>query len=486
MSYSFSVTYNNVTKRVFCTPNCSILNLVLLSIEKFRVPESITVSLFHDGKRLDDMLSIRLANLRNNAKLELQTVRLVEMVNLKISGKFLFKQLSKVVRVSPSVSVACLVSEFLQQCGETADWTQYNVELSAMQHTIKNNSTDFSTTLVKSLIGSSEKAVLRLTIEDAAKIKKREDSQKESDELRKSLDRQRHAVCIAGREQIEKKNALLEERMAIEETSQPTEEERKKNLYGELAEPELNSSEPYLFSQASADAEVCSLPIFNKSPPSIVESRGKTISAPWLPPTETEDTLYAPKNQIIRYENPDDDYNVTTNQSEIYLKMLQGMQKPSRKTKPTALRSYVIRVRFPDRKLLDLILKDSSVPLGQLFKKLDSYVHPKFANSYTLKNGSPPFQAIEMGFTENNISLKDHPQFQEERLLLVWEPTIKLPGPYLKEVLPLKDLSEMPNIALESHRKILQDDFETIRGTESKIVKTKTEKKPGVPKWFRP
>ncbi|KAF8002315.1 hypothetical protein HF325_003280 [Metschnikowia pulcherrima] len=212
----------------------------------------------------------------------------------------------------------------------------------------------------------------------------------------------------------------------------------------------------------------------------------------WTLPEVNEDTLYVPlKSTSGTYENPDADYELTSNQAEKYYKILKSMQgKPAKKfaKKPS---KYTIRIRFPDRALLDLHFEDPATKLGQLLRKLDSYLLEKHINSYHLKSGLPPFEEIQFGFGANNTSLCDHPHFQQEKILLIWESQSVSAGPYLKQYLLRKDVSELPTVVLESHRGDLEADEESSKGIRSTADsrsadgKSKARAK-GMPKWFRP
>lgn len=500
MSYTFSVSHQNITKKVSCTANTSINRLVELSIEKLKLPGSTNACLSHKGKKLDGMISIRLTNLLNNAKLELLKVEQVDSVNLRINGTYLDKTFGKIVRVNPSISVTALVSKYLQECGETASWNDYYVEISALQNRINNLTSNFDDILVASLVGGAENASLRLSIEDPTEKMNKQKAQLEESESRKALERQRYETELALKEKnansansanfantvnattisdyISDSNLLETASSSLGGNSKILDDILDNSIKKDLLSDLLGSPKEIL-------AHIELLPVTKVSSE---EEPVISSDSSWQPPKETEDTLYTPRSHINYYENPEDDYNVTTHHAETYLKSLQAMQKPKRKIIASVPSRYTIRIRFPDRQLLDILMEDSSVPLGKLFKKLDGYVHPKFRNSYILKNGSPPFEKIQMGFSRNNIALKDHPQFQQEKLLLVWEPAAKLvPGPYLNQELQAKDLSEMPTVALESNRQNLVDDPVANKTVMAhKIEKAKPEKRNGVPKWFRP
>lgn len=480
-----------------CLSNATVNNLVSLSIEKYKLPSTTNACLSYNGKKLDGMLSIRLANLINNAKLDLIIIELTGSVNLRINGVCMKTQLSKILRVSPNISAASLVSQFLQECGVAINWRIHTVKLSAMQNGIDNKSSDFETITVGSIVGNTSSASLRLVIEDAADTKKVEEAQLEQKRLREKLETEKAQVRLkstdeyllvslsSGTENIAK-NDLTEDPNATTIAKIPEVSPAIAEFNAERQIPKPESVDAVLqATQQLSDPQPVHLP-----PTDRIQTSSDEQTPSWVPSKELKDTLYQPRGHIELYENPNDDYNVTTRHAELYLKSLQAMQKPSKKHIHIQPTRYTIRIRFPDRRFLDLIFEDSSAPLGQLFKKLDSYVHPNFLNNYVLKNGCPPFNEIEMGFSQNNVKLKDHPNFQEERVLLVWEATANLVSrPYLKEDLQARDLSEMPTVSLESNRNKLHDEDSTPK-TKTKTIPTTadgsvTKKRPGVPKWFK-
>lgn len=478
MSYTFYVTCNSATKKVTCLPGTTINDLAALSIEKFKLPPDTNACLLHKGKALDGMLLIRLANLINNAKLDLVRVELSEPVQLKIVGMCLGKSLTKILTVNRSISVADLITQFFKECGEDIDWTKYSVELSAIQSRILNSSADFSAATVASLVGLGSNASLRLLVEDLEAKRLKEMAQREQQQLRREQERQKI------------KDMLIKKDEGSSTAPQPFVPPPTKAITKPKPEPvqeaELkNSLSENLFDSAATEKLLSLGSLLPNALHESLTSDTPSDSA-WRLPQDTQDTLYIPKGHLDTYDNPDDDYNFTTRHAETYLKVIQGMQQPHKKIATQAPTRYTIRLRFPDRSLLDLVMEDSAVRLGQLFKKIDSYVHPKFINTYTLKNGAPPFEKIQLGFSHNNKLLKDHPLFQQEKLLLVWEPEANLPGPYLNGELKAKNIIEIPAAKLESSRQNLPDDNPNQRkSAHSKIEKTKSEKRSGMPKWFR-
>lgn len=508
MSSIFSVTYENTTKKITCPSNSSINKLVGLSLLKFNVPSNTNACLLYNGKQLEGMRSIQSSNLLNNAKLELKRIDSSVPISIKINGLCLGRRNSIILKLALSTTIATLLNLYLEKSLEEIEWANYSIELGGMQSRMSNASTDFHTATVGNLVGTASSVALRLVIEDMVEKQLKEEAHREEELLRREKERQRIAAAMKSKE--ERENVDITE-TKLHDQHKTTKLSNSDGTRCKAGEEKDKEREPLVIPQEGSMGQTHSLQDSLIQPP-IVERTQADVSPvveslstietdsykrpadgpglSFVPREETEDTLYVPSGRIEMYENPDDDYVLTANHAEKYLKMIRGMQKPTKKTSKQSPNRYIIRLRFPDRKLLDLIMEDSTVPLGQLFKKLDSYVSPNFVNSYVLKNGSPPFETIQMSFSTNNVPLKEHPSFQQEKILLIWEPVISHPGPYLKEGLEQRDLKEMPTVALESNRQNLEDDSSSTRkanrADDDNEKAEKPNRKVGLPKWFRP
>lgn len=510
MSSIFYVSYENTTKKVTCPSNNSINKLIALSVLKFNLPSSTSASLIYNGRQLEGILSIRSSNLLNNAKLDLKKNDSSVPITIKINGMCLGKSNSSILKVSPSTTIAYLIDLYLEKCGDRIEWVNNNVELCAMQSRISNSSTDFNSTTVGNLVGTVSSVALRLVVENMAEKKLKEDALRKEESFRQEKERQRIAATQKLKEERENKEetkGMAHENQEVDPTPETNHNRQEMVIMTDQASEPIGITQEgstvmlnQLTSKHTKDLHESKndeISLMEQTEPIVTEeynSIGRSThdqGASFISHEETEDTLYVPNGRIDAYENPEDDYVLTASHAEKYLKLIRGMQKPTKKSMSLPPTRYIFRLRFPDRTFLDLIMEDSAMALGQLFKKIDSYIHPKFLNSYVLKNGTPPFETIEMGFAQNNVPLKDHPSFQQEKILLIWEPVISQTGPYFNEGLQPKDLKEMPTVALESHRQNLEDDSKSLRKTinekaNAHKVEENPKRKAGLPKWFRP
>lgn len=505
MSLTFSIAHNQITKKVSCPRSNTVNQLASLAIAKFGLPLSANGTLLHSGKKLDGLLPLRLTNLVNNAKLVLEVSSALRPVTVKVVASVLGELKQKIIKTQTDSTVQQLLDTFSADSG--AQIGDHRVQLSVLDARIENGSTDFTSTLLGSILGSANNAVIRLTVESKDAHSKREKLQAEQRELRQQLEEHKRQARL-----LEKR--LKEEAQETEKKEEPKEEEE--------VEPELKDEKAELKDE---EAEAIEEPVVQDS---IAENPGKDVdmdvdepqskpeeinaldtkqeasallndSFPQTPSDESfkvqhfkEDTVYIPLNRSQHYENPDNDYNLTVSQAEKYYGIIKSMQQ-NKKQQPKEVvppKAYIIRVRFPDRALLDLQIEDSSMKLGQLLKKLDSFVHEKHINTYRLKNGVPPFEEIAMGFDANNKELKHHKSFQDERIMLIWESTDKsAKGPYLKLDVNTRNIDDLPTLQLESHRGQLGDEEEKRRKSILELNQSKQpekKKKNGLPKWFKP
>lgn len=502
MSFNCSVSYQNATKKVTCPKTVTVNHLVSLSLEKFKLPPDTRGVLLSGGKKLDGLLPLRLTNLVNNARLTLETVSAAgSSATLKVAATVNLETISKIVKMETNQTVADLLSKFMQEAGKSDDWRDQSVQLSVFQSSINNDSTDFSTTTIGSLIGSASNAVLRVVIESSSNRKQREELHEEQRLARQRMQEEKRRARLQAKQEAELRppqeaestaraheTEVNEAKNEAEVTRLPEEvpglvqrESDLGNSLQDLRAERVKQQNPEHTEgrQLVAEQEI-----------STAEGRRELSTENWQMPVEHEDTLYVPQERAQIYDNPEDDYNLTTAQAERYFNMIRGMQT-NRKTKKEAVvpQKYTIRVRFPDRALLDLHLENLNVKLGQFLKKLDTYIHANHINTYKLRTGQPPFEEVAVGFVANDTLLKDHPQFQLEKLLLIWESTqSNARGPFVKDGLVPKDVSELPTVVLENNRAHLEDDLaprSTPMNRASVPANRETPKTKGLPKWFR-
>lgn len=494
MSYTFNVSYNGVSKKISGPRSATINDFIVASLDKFKIPTSKTGELTHDGKKLDGLLPVRLTSLVNNAKLVLTVALGSGNVTLKVAAQVENESKTQIILIARSSTLAELIDGFRAKAGVQGDWSDKRVQLHVI-HSKKDSTVDsFDAISVGSLVGTATNAQVRLLVENRGLQDARAKLQEEQRVLRQQLEEKKRQERLLQKQEQEQraetqqpqsnsKDVEMEEAPSSSDASEVNRSPVGSSNHGNsVAEAPVHNLEQTPDSRKAAEPEP--QPEFAATPMSGPSHQSFEV------PQEKEDTLYVPHSRTTHYENPEEDYNLTVNQAEKYYKMIKSMQTTSRTSKKevVAPTKYVIRIRFPDRSLLDLPIEDSSIKLGQLLKKIDTYVSDKFINTYKLKNGLPPFKEISMGFAENNTPLKSHPDFQLEKLLLIWEPVLKQShGPYLKEGITVKDASELPTVLLENHRGDLEaeQDVQSLPRILKKTSDTGDKKLKGIPKWFK-
>lgn len=482
MSLLFSVTHNGIPKKVTCSRTSTVNQLVQQSLEKFRLPQSTQGIVLHNNKELDGLLPLRLTNLVNNAKLTLKIVNGERDVALKLVASVKGKLLQKIVKSHTSSTIDAVLNQFANAVDISIDYEQNKVQLGVLDAHVDNMNHDFATITVGSLVGLAANVVMRLDIELKENHARREVLQKEQEALRKRMEERKKQMRI-----LEKEMKQDEERINGGQTDDHVQHEQGESGSRSPKLPKLDDSRESSPKMDTSTAEE------NRESPKEESPEKQKFPKEESPEQEAEtDTVYLPSGSSVAYENPDSDYNLTVSQAEKYYGMIKAMQTNRKETKQpkSAPQKYVIRIRFPDLAILQLVIEDSGINLGQLLKKLDGYIEKSHINNYRLKSGTPPFKEIKMGFTENNTALKDHGEFQDEKMLLIWEPLVKRSrGPYLISNMHTKSLQELSTVKLEQQRGQLDDDDDTGKLNEDKSKKKDEHdksKKKGLPKWFRP
>mmetsp|Transcript_4181 Transcript_4181/g.4599 ORF Transcript_4181/g.4599 Transcript_4181/m.4599 type:complete len:500 (-) Transcript_4181:157-1656(-) len=496
LTLSFSISYNNTSKKVTCGKSQSVNQLVQTALEKFKIGGQHG-ELFHNGKKLDSSLPIRLTNLVNNSKLVLNVSdeSKEKIVNIKLAINAKNEIKSFILKTSNIRSLMEILEEFeknnncdIRGGGE--------FELNVLNSKISSGSEEMKSSL-KSIIGSDVSSlVMRLAYlqansnaEEQQKINEiqmqrmreyqRQEREKKEIEQRSREEAARHEVARQVLEQQHQQQSH-EVPTTDNETSQVSES------LNNLTKRELDRSE-VAKSNASETATT----------DDISTPEGSDQAS--LGPIEQKDTLYIP-SQFSTYENPDDDYEMTVDQAQKYHKMIINSSKkpaaPKPKSKPS---KYSIRIKFPDRLMLQLEMSDPTVKLGQLLKKIDDYLVPEFQNNYNLKIGYPPFSKIPISLTHNNTPLEDSPFFQEEKIVLIWESLAPhVNGPYIVEndfaSENIKRINELPEIKLETNRSNLPADPSSrstvpsvpFSGNSQNSEKSSANTSKKVPKWFKP
>ncbi|QEL62626.1 hypothetical protein CJJ09_004805 [Candidozyma auris] len=459
MSLSFSIAYNNVSKKVTCSRTNTVNQLASLAIAKFNLPSSVHGCLLYNGKKLDGLLPLRLTNLVNNAKLSLEVSTLSRPVTLKVVGSVLGESKQKIIKTKTDSSLEELLDTFAKETGTKYEglYVQINSE-----RKIQAKQTELRRQLEEH---KRQARLLEKRLKEEAGQTEQE-SQAETKQIESATGEQVDDENSSPQSESDSFVNVVEKDAGVEDESQEM----------DTSEPPISPPSP----TATPDPSLSGVSIATYEPESF---QVKQID---------QDTVFVPQGRSQHYENPDSDYNLTVAQAEKYYSIIKSMQTNKRQAPKDVIppSSYKIRIRFPDRALLDIRIDESSMKLGQLLKKVDGYVHERHINSYRLRNGVPPFEEIAVGFQENNKELKHHKFFQNERIMLIWESTEKsAKGPFLKSTVNTRSIEEMPTVQLETNRGQLADEEAEKRrhsGSEASASNKSEKKKHGLPKWFKP
>lgn len=471
MSFSFNVSYNGTIKKASCLQSALVGELATSAVSKFSLPPSTKAVLSHNGANLDPAVSIKASKVYNNATLQLRVVPQNENVTVKVMASFANSTTTKVIKIPSSNSPEMLVAKFLEVANYTLAPGE-QVSFSGMQRNLSDTDPGFKTATIGDILGTAS-GVVRLRFESSGHNEKIRALQAEQQKLREQF-------ADAQREKRRQEREL-------EEREKLAQKAREKSTANEARPPvedaEMADAEKAEVEHAPSE-NAATFPTRNPSSATSHAAHSTTEIPALQIPRETADTLYTQTGvSAAIYENPENDYNVTAGQAKLLLESVR-MQRPAKKTGAAkAPESYTIRLRFPDRALLDIHVAGTD-KFGQLLKKIDSYVSEPYINHYKLKSGLPPFSEITMGFSENNTLLNEHPVFLSDKLLLIWESSITSRAPYVKDGLLKKDTSELPTVYLESHRGQLADDD----NEEKTQAKSETKRKgpfKGTPRWFR-
>ncbi|OBA20459.1 hypothetical protein METBIDRAFT_44199 [Metschnikowia bicuspidata var. bicuspidata NRRL YB-4993] len=513
MSYTFSVAYQNSVKKVTCRPTASVNQLVALLLDKFKLAPTTNGTLAHGSRTLDGLTPVRLAGLVNNATLILKTALGPYEAALKLVGSVDGVPVAQILKVQSDATLPQLVTQLLGSLGAGAGPGDRRVELGAMRLVVRSLQPEFAAMTVGALVGFSPNAVVRVAIGDEtaaaqtagpARRQGRPDEGARTPEPGAASARGNAAVLASAHENADstgqhhqgpgagRLGAVDLQGGRGHQTALPP------GIREPLKAPQRQETTPELplrglspgASLATADRQRARPAAFAAAQTQITPAAPESAEV-WALPVETSDTVYEPVSSTAPYENPAEDYELTSKQAEKYYQMLRAMQgRPAARKKATRPARYTIRIRFPDRTLLDLHFEDPGTKLGQLLKKLDSYLLPPHSHNYRLRNGLPPCEPVAVGFDANNTALHHHPLFQLEKILLIWESRDPAPGPYLKPELQRKDVSELPTVVLDTHRGNLEAEDETTGGVKNTFGRegkeTAKPKKTGMPKWFRP
>lgn len=455
------VRLGRVTKKVVCQNTLTVNQLIELAVSKFG-EEGMNGELTHGGKRLDRTLPLRLTNIVNNSRveLELQRNREAKEVQIKLNMSDGKDTLTYVDRVSDGLSI--------KQVLETFE-TKHNIrifgkgkfETVILNARVKSDDAEMSSSL-RLIAGDVGSLVMRLAYSKREGVDKEEQLKINRKQVEQMREYQRQEK--ARREILEK------ERLTRDVQRQEAQSD----------EHETPTQSPLVAHEQKNDVGITKA--------QDTDASYDSNSSQELSDYDKSDTLYVP-SKVIRYENPEEDYEMTVDQAKIYHKLVVASGKRHPKKERQIPSEYSVRIRFPDQKLLQLHIPDSSTKLGNFLKKLDLYLSPTFKSNYVLKLGHPPFAKLTLSFAENEKPLNELMEFQEERIVLIWEPLSNDKGPFIKESLldegHVKQLGDLPEVKEEQrgNRYISEG---TTTSTSSRTTNRQSKESDGkFPKWLK-
>ncbi|CAI5758193.1 unnamed protein product [Candida verbasci] len=455
-----NINYQSVTKKISINKTDPISKVIVKSLEIFKINSSLySGSLLHNNKILDDSLPIRFTDLVNNSKLIFKIKKLD--MNKEVNVKFIIENNSpKIEKINISKNLLELIEKFNVDKSRSSQLRIFNLTI---------NSSDYEHTQLSSIIGDVGNVVIRLNyLKSDNEIMKLKKEQEDINKL-----------------QIEQNRIRMEEEKKRNEERREKEllEGREKELVERKREIEQKEKEQDIEMKDEDDATI-------KSDKTVdMKDEGNQ-------PTENEEgmKLFIPSNKdphTHTYENPDNDYEMNVDTLKIYQNSIRSSGKRLKKNKDTTrnISKYNIRIKFPDGSILQLNFTENvkDIKFGQLIKKIDELLYPQFLNHYSLKFGHPPFKKIDLSFKNNTEYLYKIPDFQNERIVLIWELNKKdLNGPFIKqdfENLIIKDSSQLPEIVLEQNRG--NEESKAIEHKKTEVDENKTKSKSKVPKWFK-
>lgn len=494
LTLALKITYNKVTKTVHCKGSLTINQLVELSLKSFNVNKSFTGDLVHNGKTVDKSLPLRWSNFTNNTRFELRVYELKD--DLEVSVKLVVSDnketTSYISKVSNSLSIKNVIHKFEEVHGIQLIQGDRPFEILLMRNRIMYDDKQIERRLVDILGNQGNSVQMRLTyisrsfnntqeqqeINEIQKksireyqLKKKEEIENlQQEEEEKEIRKQEDSKLKAAENEKEKK----EEELRKEEISQGN-DETSGTRRGLLAEDEVESKTSR-----------------------VETTRGESLTAKEQEKEKQparKDTLYKP-SAYLRYENPDSDYDMTVDQARKYHKLIRDSSRPSRPKPKQVPKRYSIRVKFPDRNILQLELENSQVTMNHFISKLNSHLIDNTI-PYTLRIGYPPFSKISLLLEEDEKAMLSWPEFQNEKLLLIWEPQISVKPPYISteslEDANIKKFEDIPEVKLDSSQPLIDSNegpSESSRQTDRPISQPfrsglHSESTSKIPKWLK-
>lgn len=448
LSITLHISFNNVTKKLTYSKTQTINEVLRDCTTKFKIPGSAG-ELRYNGKKLDDSLPIRLTNLINNSKVVFEKTndKLEKDVNLKIVWNYKSEVKTFVEKFKNTLTPREIIQAIEKKHNIEIE-KNGAFEINILDRRMRSDLNDFMKALVEVVGPLATSMVARINYITNGKT----EEQDKINELQKNQMSQYQARL---REEAHRKELAEKEKIAKEAEQANNATISTDNQTAEPVVPESRLSD-----KSSIHRELDQLVHQeNKTQKDLDEDNSAVNNASNMEVEEdAKDTIYIPSS-FKTYENPDTDYNMTVDQAKKYHKLVVNSRmrpKPStEKRKPT---KYLIRIRFPDRNILQLNIADARTSLGQLCKRIDEHLIPQYQRNYNLKIAHPPFSLIPLSLSTNLTPLQELPQFQDEKLTLIWEPLEKASGPFLERAdIEIKESNRLPELVLEQNRNSLPE-----------------------------
>lgn len=486
LSITLHISFNNVTKKLTYSKTQTINEVLRDCTEKFKIPGS-TGELRYNGKKLDDSLPIRLTNLINNSKVVFEKTndKLERDVNLKIVWNYKTEVKTFVEKFKNTLTPTEIIQAIEKK--HNIEIQKHGIfEINILDRRLRSDLNDFTKELVEIVGPLATSMVARINYITDGKT----EEQDKINELQKSQMLHYQARL---REEAHRKE-LVEKERTLKESEQAN---NITILTGSQAS-EPNVSVPQLSEKSSVHKESDQL-VHQESMTRKDEdetSGAVNNSSNMVVEEDAMDTIYIPSS-FTTYENPDTDYNMTVEQAKKYHKLVvNSRMRPKPFTEKRKPNKYLIRIRFPDRNILQLNIADARTSLGQLCKRIDDHLLPQYQRHYNLKIAHPPFSLIPLSLSTNPTPMQELPQFQDEKLTLIWEPLEKASGPYLERAdIEIKESNRLPELVLEQNRNSLPDssglhaDATVPASLQNALGNRSLSSLPAkskFPKWFRP
>lgn len=484
---TLQVSYGHLTKKITCLKTQTVNQATGMAMDKFLLNQSeLEGKLLYQRKVLDTSLPLRFTNVINNSKVELQ-VKEVSNKTVSASAGGSKVDIKLIVAGVPTarpqyllkdIDTSLLLSQVVQEFEKANSGLKLpltesqtnNIKIEMILVDQKIPLSQFNSTVLGTVIGSGVKNfVVRLNYYNNEGAAERELHQQQI--VRTQLEQQRQANVKRMEEEHLHREQLKEElkrqKLLERQREEAQEKENRMELDPNVLPVDKNTihNESRIVRRNSGSEQEQSASVNASENESAINTR--LIDDALQLNIESDTQLYKPGNHpTTLYENPDDDYEMTVSQAKQYYKMVQqkGNAKPAKIPKPVT--HYSIRLRFPDRNIIQFNYEQkelSNLKLGTLLKRIDQILLPEYVNHYIIKFPEPPFKVLSFTFDTNNKLLLEFPEFQTERILLLWElkdTSLSRKGPFVKEesIATIKNSNERAEIVIEENRSLLPDD----------------------------